>query len=323
MSEFSFLQMKKKSVLLLCHENADLDSFCSAAIFQRILSKQKIVSKIAVPSHMNEQSIHFAFREKISFIKNPELCAFDFIFLFDFNDYEQLGKLRSSFLKLNRKKVSVFSFDHHVAEKRSIDSSKRFIGRAFSTTQVLLRFFPELFDKKSYFYCALGLIEDTGHFIVGNKKLFNDFALCLDKSKKEFSDVLFFTKQLVPKDERIAFLKAAQRAEITEVGSVVVVTSTVSFYQSQAASKLLDFGADISLVCGCDEKSNSCVLSCRADSVFKEKNKFNLVNDLLLPLQERIGGEIGGHSGAAQWKGTHDYLQVLQESIFILKKKFQ
>ncbi len=323
MVELNFSQIKKKNVLLLCHENADLDSFCSASIFQRILSKHKITSTIAVPSHMNEQSIHFAFKEKISFQKNPDLTSFDFIFLFDFNDFEQLGKLRSAFLKINQKKVSVISFDHHVIEKSSIDSSKSFIGRAFSTTQLLLRFFLHHFDKKSYFYCALGILEDTGHFIVADKKLFEDFALCLERSGKEFSDVLSFTKQIVPRDERIAFLKAAQRAEISEIGSVIVATSTVSFYQSQAASKLLDFGADISLVCGCDEKLDTCFLSARADSVFKEKNKFNLVNDLLKPLQKRVGGEIGGHSGAAQWKGTHDYLQVLQECSFILKKKFQ
>jgi nanoRNase/pAp phosphatase (c-di-AMP/oligoRNAs hydrolase) len=321
MDESFFSYMKSEKILLLCHEHADLDSLASAAIMQRLLSARSISSSIAIPSHINEQALNFAQKEKISFQTNPDLAKFSCVLLFDFNDFEMLGSLRPSFEELFfRKKFKAFAFDHHTPEKRSIDSSESFIGKGFSTTQLLLSLFVSAFDQKCFFYCALGIMEDTGHFTVGNQKLFSDFSFCLEQSGKSFVDVLSLSKHFMKRGERIALLKASQRAEIIEVNDTIIVTSTVSFFQSQAASKLLEFGADISLVSGMDEKSGLSVLSCRADSVFKESKKFNLVRDLLVPLQEKIGGEIGGHSGAAQWKGNYDYLLVLEESISILKQ---
>jgi nanoRNase/pAp phosphatase (c-di-AMP/oligoRNAs hydrolase) len=323
MDSFGLKHFKGKKVLLLCHDNADLDSFCSAALFQRVLAKNKIKSVIGVPYHLNEQSLNFSLKERVSFQRNPCLSDFEQIFLFDFNDFEQLGGIRKEFESLlKKKKFKVIAFDHHVVEKCSIDSSNLFVGKAFSTTQLILHRFFMFFDKKCFFYSALGMLEDTGHFLVGDARLFSDFALCLNKSGEEFVDVLAFTKHVVQRGERIAFLKAAQRAEILDVCGTIIVTSTLSFFQSQAATKLLDFGADVVLVSG-EEKSGVAVLSCRAESVFKKEKKFNLVKDLLVSLQEKFGGEIGGHSGAAQWKGNADYLLVLQEAVSILRRKLK
>jgi len=319
---FDFSSLKKKKILLLCHDNADLDSFASASIFHLILKKKGVNSNIGVPSHINEQSLNFSFKERISFTKNPNINLFDTVFLFDFNDFDQLGKFKSSFIcALNSKNISVISFDHHVPEKGSIDSKARFVGKAFSTTQLLYHFFKKEFSPIMYFYACIGMLEDTGHFIVGDNSLFEDFSFCLSKSKKEFLDVLSFSKTIVPRDERIAFLKAAQRAKIISIKDFVIVTSELSFYQSPAASKLLDFGADVSLVAGREEKTGITTLSCRADSVFKGKNNFNLVKDLLSPLQKNLGGEIGGHSGAAQWKGNVDPQKVLSLCVLIIEKR--
>ena len=171
-----------------------------------------------------------------------------------------------------------------------------------------------------YFLNCIGILEDTGHFIVSSPKAFSDFATSLKKSNKTYAQVLSFTKNEFDNGERIALLKAAQRSKITQIKNIILITSTVSFYQSFVATKLLNFGAHISLVSGI-EKSKLCVLSARADSLFKEKNNFNLVKDLLLPLKEKLGGEIGGHSGAAQWKGSSTPEEVLSIATEILKKR--
>jgi len=39
----------------------------------------------------------------------------------------------------------------------------------------------------------------------------------------------------------------------------------------------------------------------------------------MLPLQERIGGNPGGHSGAAIWKGKADEKVVLASALAIVK----
>ncbi len=324
MAKLDFKKLKKKKILLLCHENADLDSFCSATILQQILKKHKIKSTIGVPSHINEQAVIFATKEKINFLQKPNLKSFDQIFLLDFNDYDQLGSLREQFVFLQKNNsFSVISFDHHVVEKRSIDASKIGVSKKYSTTQLLLDFFKKDFDKKMFFYACLGMLEDTGHFLVANKKLFDDFSFCLDNSNKEYYEVLELTKPLMDKGKRIAFLKAAQRAKIVDIGNFVAVFSKVSFFQGQVATKLLSFGADISLVFGQDLRTNNNILSCRADSYFKEKNNFNLVSDLLVELQKRIGGEIGGHSGAAMWKGEAIEEVVEKSCLEIIEQKLK
>lgn len=321
MAKINFSKYKNKNILLLCHENADLDAISSAAILKLLLQKNHFTTEIGVPSHINEQARDFAEKEKIKFVVSPNLRKYNHIFLLDFNDYEQLGKLREQFTILQKQKLfNVISFDHHVIEKRSIDVSKIGVGKKHSTTQVLLNFFKKDFNKKMFFYACVGMIEDTGHFIVGDKNLFSDFSLCLNNSSKSYSEVLSFTKNEMNKGERLAFLKAAQRAEIFDINNFVIVFSNVSFFQGAAATKLLSFGADLALVYGKNEKENHAVLSCRADSYFKEKNNFNLVNDLLKELQKNLGGEIGGHSGAAMWKGNASEEIVKNNCLEILKK---
>jgi len=323
---------KNKRVLLLTHEHADLDSFCSAAMFQRFLNKQKINSTIAVPSHINEQAKHISESLNINYISNPNLTNFDIVLIFDLNSFEQLGSLKESFMNLVSKKlIEVIVFDHHVSNKNCIVYTGNCVidETMFSTTQLIYNFLDtpntkpksKDFDSVMHFLNCVGILEDTGHFIVSSSKAFSDFAISLKKSNKSYADVLAFTKNEFDNAERLALLKAAQRSQIIQIKEVVLITSEVSFFQSFVATKLLNFGAHIALVSGI-EKSKLCVLSARADSLFKEKNNFNLVRDLLIPLKEKLGGEIGGHSGAAQWKGKGTPQEVLSAATEILKKRF-
>ncbi len=322
---------KSKRVLLLCHEHADLDSFCSAAIFQRFLNKNKIQATIAVPSHINEQAKNVSEELKISYISNPNLNEFDIVLIFDLNSFEQLGVLKEIFIEfMNKKLIRVIVFDHHVSNKTCIVYGGDCVidESMVSTTQLIYNFLDTSnttqklkdFDSLMHFLNCIGILEDTGHFIVSSSKAFSDFAISLKKSNKTYAQVLSFTKNEFDNGERIALLKASQRSKITQIKNIILITSTVSFYQSFVATKLLNFGANISLVSGI-EKRGLCVLSARADSLFKEKNNFNLVKDLLLPLKENLGGEIGGHSGAAQWKGKSTPEEVLSIATEILKKR--
>ncbi|VVB74979.1 DHH family protein [uncultured archaeon] len=317
-------KLKRKSVLLLCHENADLDSFCSAAMMQRFLKKKMINAFIGIPSHINEHAQSLALREKISFYINPNLPVFNVVILFDFNHLEQMGRLGKSFEALMKCNCfEVMAFDHHVPEKGSIVHEKNAIisDKCVSTTQLVRNFLDIFEDSEIDFLNCLGIMEDTGHFLVGNSESFESFSSSLKNSGRSFAEVLAFTKHNLKEDERIAFLKAAQRAQILKLGSAIVAVSELSFYQGPAASKLLDFGAHIAVVAG-QEKNELTILSARADSEFKENNKFNLMKHLFVPLQEKLGGAVGGHSGAAQWKGKAGVGEVKRVAIEILKRRF-
>ena len=314
-------KFKGKNILLLCHDHADLDAICSATIFKELLNTKKINSTISAPLHINDQALNFALVNKIAFTLNPNLEKYDLICLFDFNDYEQLGPLRKNFTSLQKKSCfEVITFDHHEKEKRSIGEG--FINaNAASTTELLFENYKNSFTKKMCFYVCLGIVEDTGKFLVASKDTFEIFSNCLTKSGKKYSDVLEFIKTRVGKGERIAFLKAANRSKIIELKKALILVSNISFYQGDVATKLLEFGANITLVTG-SEKDGKSVLSTRAETSFKEENNFNLMKHLLVPLQKLFGGEVGGHSGAAQWKGNVSEKRIIDEALIILKKKF-
>jgi nanoRNase/pAp phosphatase (c-di-AMP/oligoRNAs hydrolase) len=316
-----FKKFNKKNILLMCHDHADLDAITSATIFHQILKRKKIKSTISVPKHINDQALNFTFKNKIPFVLNPDLKNYDLVCLFDFNDYEQLGPLEKEFKKLQKKKCfSVITYDHHQKEKRSIGEGY-IDSNAGSTTEILYNLFDGTFTKKMCFFTCVGIVEDTGKFLVASKNTFDIFSKCLKKSGKKYSDVLKFIKNDISKGERIAFLKAANRSKIVQTKKAIIVTSNISFYQGDAATKLLEFGANISLVTGVEKKGKT-ILSARAETLFKEENNFNLMKHLLVPIQKKVGGEVGGHSGAAQWKGKVSEKKVLNEALLILKKKF-
>ena len=228
--------------------------------------------------------------------------------------------LCAHFTELQRKGFfDVIAFDHHEREKSSIANG--FINpQAFSTTELLYNLLKKSFNKKMSLFASVGMIEDTGRFLVGSSNFFRAFYECLKKSKVSYAKVFEYSKHIIPQGEKIAFLKAVQRARINKINGFIVMTSRLAFYQSAAATKLLEFGAHISIVVG-REKDGATHLSARAETVFKEEKNFNLVRDLLIPLQQELGGEMGGHSGAAQWKGSASGGEVLSFAIKILVKK--
>ncbi|MEI7961515.1 MAG: DHH family phosphoesterase, partial [archaeon] len=189
------LKCKKKSILLLTHENADLDAICSALMFQEFLKKNKIKSVIGVPHHINDRAQHFCFNEGISFQLNPNLNEFNLVVLFDVNGPEQLGRLRKSFEEL--KSCSCFElmvFDHHVLEKDSIVfGMNAFIDETcVSTTELLAKILGSKMSRRMHFLNCLGIIEDTGHFMTGDVDSFESFSSSLKFSNKNFADVLFY-----------------------------------------------------------------------------------------------------------------------------------
>jgi len=325
-ASFSIPKLKGKNILLLTHENADLDSLASAAMMHIYLKSKKIKSTLAVPSHINEQALHFAYENKISFMLQPNLAEYDAVMLFDLNDFHQLGLLSSQMRGLcNNRCQEIMVFDHHEPKKESIScASKSFKAftstSAVSTTHLLYSILgkDKSFNPKMAFFACVGMIEDTGRFLVGSADSFRAFSDCLSRSKKTYAEILSFAKHIIPEAERVAFLKAAQRAEIIDINDIIVVSSNLSFYQSSAATKLLEFGAQITLVCG-SERGGVTTLAARAESAFKEKYNFNLMRDLMLPLQDKLGGNPGGHSGAAIWKGSADEKIVMEEALLLVK----
>jgi nanoRNase/pAp phosphatase (c-di-AMP/oligoRNAs hydrolase) len=126
------------------------------------------------------------------------------------------------------------------------------------------------------------------------------------------------------RSERIARLKAAERASVVMLGNWIVVTSQLGSYQSSAARAFLGLGAHVAFVAG--EVKDKIRVNMRATEDFYEKTSAHLARDVAIPLGKLLGGVGGGHPTAAGLtaSGTADEVLVacmtrLRESVGLVQ----
>jgi nanoRNase/pAp phosphatase (c-di-AMP/oligoRNAs hydrolase) len=104
-------------------------------------------------------------------------------------------------------------------------------------------------DANVAFALVLAIITDTGHFRYAGAGTFEAVGHILAEGGIRYADVMDFLGH-VPVDLscRIAILKAASRLTLHRVGDLLIVESRVSSFGSQAATSLVNLGADIAFV---------------------------------------------------------------------------
>jgi nanoRNase/pAp phosphatase (c-di-AMP/oligoRNAs hydrolase) len=306
------------------------------------IQNKKIICVIGVPAHINEQTKTFAEKNKINYSINPEPSEFDKIVLVDCNNSQQLGRLEQKIISFKRNtemqnsktkdqnliknynsQKKLIAVDHHELTQNSL-AKGLIVEEAVSTTQVIYETFKEKLTPTEAYYCAVGIIEDTGRFIVGTKKAFECFSDCLNICNNSYTEIVSAHTQEMPISERIALLKSAQRLEFFATPKALVVFSEVSFYGSQSANALISLGADIAIVFS--QENGFASISGRVSTQFKQNKKnnstsFSLVRNLFSQVQAELGGSAGGHSSAAQWKGNVPISELKKKCKEILLRK--
>jgi nanoRNase/pAp phosphatase (c-di-AMP/oligoRNAs hydrolase) len=181
---------------------------------------------------------------------------------------------------------------------------------ATSTCEVALRVLWELGegltpDESLALLC--GLVADTQRFRFATKDTLSSAFVLLDNGA-ELQEALAILEQPSPEErsERIARLRAAQRAQVEEIHGWLVALSHVNSYEASAAAALVRVGADLALVAA--QRDDATSLSARANP--------SLGIDLAQLLQraaQRLGPgwSGGGHAGAAGLTGKGTPEQAL------------
>ena len=147
-----------------------------------------------------------------------------------------------------------------------------------------------------------GLVSDTGRFRHADAHALATAARLLGVANVRMEEVLAMLADEEggsdDVDARVATLKAAQRAEVTQVGAFLVATSRIGSYDALAANALVHAGADVAVV-GI-ERGDTARMSLRASSRVKGLHLGELANSVARPL----GWSGGGHEGAAGLRGT-------------------
>ena len=173
-------------------------------------------------------------------------------------------------------------------------------------------YFPNTLSDKVRKLLLAGLITDTGRFTHAD----DDALLCASKLVRggnfEYQEfVEFVQNEEISPSDRGAIIKALNRCKSMDVGDWTLIQTSAGILEGKVASMLLQTGGDLSIVSR--HRNGETRLTARA----KRSSTIEGIHlgNMMKKLSENLGGEGGGHDGAAGWSGNTDAIAV--ESAFI------
>ena len=187
---------------------------------------------------------------------------------------------------------------------------------ARATTQIVFQYLKEkssnsLTDEVRKLLLA-GLITDTGRFKHADKASLECASQILEGAGFEYQEfVEHIQNEDINSSERGAILKALSRCQSTECGVWNLVHTHAGIHEGKVAGILIQTGAEVALVSRFrDGETRLTARAPRSSTI----NGVHL-GEMMQKLSETLGGEGGGHDGAAGWSGKTD--RVAAESAFI------
>ena len=297
-------QFKDQSILLLGHKNADPDSACSIVSLSLGLEQLGYKTRRGVIEGASKlsQKILDAVDEKVEV--DPNLENVDLIIMLDMSTEGQLSKFAEQIFASKAKKMII---DHHAVHTYTLKSDFSFIDeQASSTVELVYDLLNELkakIDEKIAKLILLGTIAETAHLQYAALKNFEILTELMKKFNIEYEWLLATLQTPLDVSERIARIKASQRAKYEKVGDFLFVTSKVKSFEASAARALIRTGADLVAVAAEKEDQNELRISARSTPNFYETTKIDLGKDVMPGVAKIIQGTGSGHPTAAGANG--------------------
>jgi len=301
----------KKRTLITFHSLGDLDCVGSAIALKRFLKNAQIVA----PDKLSSEGKLF-----LRYI-GEEVKLFSEV---NKDDYEVFIVLETSSAALIPQAKDIWVdciIDHHSIHEDAISAKLALVDeKASATCEIVYRLIGDRIDKKSALCLLVGIIADSYRFRSATKETFEITGELLHKVKMEYSDVLALTERKLILPEKIALLKAFERAKHTIVGDVVIVTSQVGSYEAHAATALVSLGADFAFVAAMGK--NDARISARMNERYA--GKVNLA-DIMAEVARIVKGTGGGHPVAAGATGTDETRigEALEKCVELVKERFK
>jgi len=305
-----------KRALLLTHRNADADALASILLLDRILNGVDCTLGVAAGIGLNARGLQKLTKKQI--LINPDPAGFDVVIIADCSTREQLGVIPLE----SAKKIVVI--DHHSPHESLGSIAECYIDPiAASCTLQIRGLFPDFaLDRESAILLLAGIVYDSAQLrLLGT----DDFVLVaglLEKFNLTYAEILEYMEEAPQISERIACLKAAQRAELHRVGDCLIATTRVGSFEASAARTLVRLGADVAFA-ACD-KGEARISARGRTNVIKEKC-IHLGKDILPKLGVVLGGSGSGHDSAAGANGplVEKVGEALDLGVLLIKKKIR
>ncbi|WXG40794.1 MAG: bifunctional oligoribonuclease/PAP phosphatase NrnA [Candidatus Freyarchaeum deiterrae] len=317
----AFFKSHPKKILILCHQNADPDALCSAyAIKNLIASLFPRIESLIGSDDLSKISNGILEYLQISIAKEFNIELFDAFIIVDTNNVEQLGCYR---LVSTLSKPIMF-VDHHTPQLSTTQITKYTLidETSSSTAEIVYNLFKEAGVKPSpdtAMALLIGITYDSKHFLLANASTFKTTTDLIDAGA-DYTSAIERLRTPMPRSERIARLKAINRAEINDVKNWIIVVSNVSAYEASACRALIETGADIAIVGA--KKKNAMRISARATQNIHKKTGIHL-GKLMEELGALVEGMGGGHSTAAGFNGKDNYAKAIKHLLKLIEKQLE
>ena len=314
-----------KNVLMLCHKNADPDAVCSALALGTYISRflKKNVHYVAVDgvSALSKKVLESL---KVGVVFNDhiyDVSPYDAIILVDTGSLDQVKPLDEQILKEGKTLLVV---DHHHENEKLAKIARLYLvdTAAPSTAEIvykILRRSKVLRDSVICQALLIGLIYDSRRFAIAS---YDTIKIALDLMRRgaDYNKVLTLLKSEASYSEKIARLKACQRAKLYSLRNEwIIAFSHVGSYEASAARSLIDLGADLALVL--NQEDDVSRVSIRANDRFNNLLEGDAIKDLILHLSRSLKGEGGGHALAAGFIGKFSLEELENATISWLRKR--
>ena len=157
-----------------------------------------------------------------------------------------------------------------------------------------------------------GLITDTGRYRHAGISAFSATVTLLEDEDIDYASLVeFIENQETTPSERGSLLRGLERSKSVDSGNWNIVYTNSGTLEGRLATLLIGTGAEISLV----SRSREGVSRLTARASRKTTLKGIHLGEIMESISQQIGGDGGGHSGAAGWSGKTD--RIAAESAFI------
>lgn len=313
---------KTDTLLIIGHQNSDLDAVCSAYAFADLAHRinRKLSPKFASPegvSKLSKQILSFAIPMTVE--ENPDLSKFETLVTVDTNTLQQLGPLRDQIQNCHQPLIMI---DHHAPHPTNVGTAKLVLcdEKSTSTCEIILDMYTKLHiaPKKQVSQALLiGLLAETGHLSIGNRKTFTA-ASALIKAGADPEVAQALTRFTMDDSERVARIKSAQRLRLEKIDRWLVALSIVGSYHASAARAFIALGAHLAIVAG--QRSDELTVSFRCTREFSDQTGIHLGTHLASVIGQRMGGMGGGHATAAGANVTGEPRDALRLSVSIVRE---
>jgi len=317
----TFFKSHHKKILILCHQNADPDALCSAYAIKNLVAHLFPGIELLIGSDdLNKISNGILEDLQIPLAKNFNIELFDAFIIVDTNNVEQLGCYRS----VSTLSKPIMFIDHHTPHLSTTQITKYVVidETSSSTAEIVYNLFKEAGIKPSpdtAMALLIGITYDSKHFLLANASTFKAATDLIDAGA-DYTSVVERLRILMPRSERIARLKAINRAQISDVRNWLIAVSNVSAYEASACRALIETGADIAIVGA--ERKNEIRISARATQNIHKKTGIHL-GKLMEELGTIVEGMGGGHSTAAGFNGKDNYTKAINHLLKLIKKQLE